>query len=260
MLLRFGEITLSFVALAAFLVTIEVGYRIGWRHRSENSEDAKSHITALQTALLGLLALLLGFNFAMASARFDSRKALIQDEVNAIGSAYLRAELLPPEQAQQLIPALRGYLDTRINFMQAGGDEMEVKAMSKEAARADARIWELTEKIVADNPGSWSQSFFAQSVNEMINVKWKRSAALDNHVPEEVIYLLFLVAIGALGFIAYSYGIRGTRRHFSTAFFAVLISFVLATILDFDRPNGGFIQVSDEEMLRLKAAISEQGG
>lgn len=88
----------------------------------------------------------------------------------------------------------------------------------------------------------------------MVNVKWKRYEMLDNHVPEPVLYLLFTVAVGALGFIGYDYGLSG-GRHGSTAIFAVLIALVLATILDFDRPRGGFIRVGEEGMLRLQAAF-----
>jgi len=80
---------------------------------------------------------------------------------------------------------------------------------------------------------------------------------LDNHVPEPVIHLLFTVAVGALGFIGYGYGLTGQRRHGSTAILAVLIAMVLATILDFDRPRGGFIRVSEEGMLRLQTAFEQ---
>ena len=89
----------------------------------------------------------------------------------------------------------------------------------------------------------------------MVNVKWKRRAMLDNHVPEPVLYLLFTVAVGALGFIGYGYGLTGRRRHASTAIFAVLIGLVLATILDFDRPRGGLIRVGEEGMLRLQTSF-----
>jgi hypothetical protein len=257
MLSHFNEITLFFLAVVIFLITIEVGYRTGRRYRLRSDEEGYRHINALQTALVGLLALLLGFNFALASSRFDSRKALIQDESNAIWTAYLRAQLLPPAQAQLMLPALRAYLATRIEFMRAGGDEVEVEAARAEVGRGDARLWDLTKKMLTTETSTWRESSFVQSLNEMLDVKWKRRAALENHVPEPVIHLLFLVAIGSFGFIAYNYGATGRRRHLSTAIFALLIALVLAIILDFDRPNGGFIRVSDEEMVRLKAAMQE---
>ena len=72
-----------------------------------------------------------------------------------------------------------------------------------------------------------------------------------------MLYLLFTVAASALGFISYGYGLSGRRQHKSTAVFALLIALVLATILDFDRPSGGFIQVSGESLRRLETAIAK---
>jgi hypothetical protein len=113
--------------------------------------------------------------------------------------------------------------------------------------------------MVAEDTGGSQVSLFIESLNEMLDVKWKRRAMLDNHVPEPVLYLLFTVAVGALGFIGYGYGygLNGGRRHRSTAIFAVLIALVLATILDFDQPRGGFIRVGEEGMLQLQKAFEQ---
>jgi hypothetical protein len=92
----------------------------------------------------------------------------------------------------------------------------------------------------------------------MINLNEKRRAALDNHVPEVVIHLLFVVAVGAMGFIAYGYGLTGRRRHGSTAIFALLIALVLTIIVDLDQPRTGVIRVGEESMLRLKADLGQK--
>ena len=111
--------------------------------------------------------------------------------------------------------------------------------------------------MVTNGAGGSQLGLFIQSLNEMVNVKWKRQAMLHNHVPEPVLYLLFTVAVGALGFIGYGYGLTGRRRHASTAIVAVLIALVLATILDFDSPRGGFIRVGEESMLRLQTDFEQ---
>jgi hypothetical protein len=77
--------------VAAFCAAMELAFRLGRRHSARSDDTTRSHVTGLQAALLVLLALLLGFNFAMAVARFDARKALLQEEVNAINTTYLRA-------------------------------------------------------------------------------------------------------------------------------------------------------------------------
>ena len=81
--------------------------------------------------------------------------------------------------------------------------------------------------------------------------------ALENHVPESVIHLLFAVAVIALGFVAYGCGLTGQRRQGLNATFALLIAIVLASILDIDRPRRGIIQVSQVSMVRLKNALDQ---
>jgi hypothetical protein len=248
------EVVLFFATVAAFVVAIEICFRIGRRHGRGEDDALKSHFAALQAALLGLLALLLGFNFAMAASRFDARKALIQDEVNTIRTTWLRARLLPVTHAPKFEELVRSYVAARIEFMRAGVDEALLAAASAEASYLEEQLWVRTTSMVREDsapPKAW----FVQALNEMIVVNDKRRAALDNHVPHLVLDLLFTVGLGAMGFIGYGSGLAGRRRHVSTAIFAVLIALVFATIVDLDRPRTGFIRVGEDRMLELKAAL-----
>lgn len=258
MLWRFNEIALFLAAVAAFLAVIEICFRLGRRRSNRNDDSMKSHFNALQAALLGLLALLLGFNFAMAGSRFEVRKTLLVDEVNAIRTAYLRAQLLPPPYQQEFMAMLRAYAAARIDFLRAGIDQSLLEAANSNASRIEAQLWTSTGAMVSQDPNGSPKQMFIQSLNDLINVSEKRRAALDNHVPEVVIHLLFVVAVGAMGFIAYGYGLTGRRRHGSTAIFAVLIALVLTIILDLDQPRTGFIRVTEDSMLRLKTDLEQK--
>ena len=108
---------------------------------------------------------------------------------------------------------------------------------------------------VAEGPISPPTVLVIQSLNEMFNANEKRRAALDNHVPQIVISLLVVVALGALGLIAYGYGLTGCRRHGSTALFALLIAMVFTIIVGMDQPRSGLVRVGEESMLRLKESI-----
>ena len=108
-LYRVNEWVILGVSITLFLVAIEAGFRLGRRNRLSVSEHAKSQINTIQGAMLGLLALLLGFTFAMAISRFEVRKQLVLDEANAIGTTFLRAQLLPQPQRQELSNLLRQY-------------------------------------------------------------------------------------------------------------------------------------------------------
>jgi len=250
------EIILFFIVVAIFCVVLELAFRLGRHHRAHSNDSTRSHLTVLQTALLGLLALLLGFNFAMASSRFEARKTLIQDEVTVIGSTYLRAKLLPSDLRGKVSALLKDYVSARIEFMRAGTDEKRLKAASASSRTIEDQLWNLAVAAEAQGEATAAMNLVIQSLTDVYNVNEKRRAEQDDHVPATVINLLLVVAIGALGFIAYSYGLGHRRRHGSTAVFAILIAMVFTITLDLDQPRSGFIRVGEESMLRLQEDLN----
>jgi hypothetical protein len=255
MLWGIDEVVLFVVAISAFYTVLELAFRLGRRHHDPTDDAAKSHASALQAALLGLLALLLGFNFAMAVSRFDARKTLIQDEVSAISSTLLRAQLLPPPQRKEVTELIRAYVAARVDFTRAGNDARLIDVAHTAAAGIERQLWAQATAMAAQNPSAIPTGLLLQSLTDVINVNERRRAALDNHVPETILYLLFGVSIGALAFIAYGYGLTGRRRHATTMIFAFLIAVVFTIILDLDQPRSGFIQVGEESMLRLQERL-----
>ena len=250
------EIILFFIVVAIFCVVLELAFRLGRHHRAHSNDSTRSHLTVLQTALLGLLALLLGFNFAMATSRFEARKTLIQDEVTVIGSTYLRAKLLPSGLRGKVSALLKDYVSARIEFMRAGTDEKRLKAASASSRTIEDQLWNLAAAAEAQGEATAAMNLVIQSLTDVYNVNEKRRAEQDDHVPATVINLLLVVAIGALGFIAYSYGLGHRRRHGSTAVFAILIAMVFTITLDLDQPRSGFIRVGEESMLRLQEDLN----
>ncbi|MEO8308709.1 MAG: hypothetical protein ABI616_11795 [Pseudomonadota bacterium] len=104
-----NEYLLLVILVAIYWGATELGFRLArWRGATVD-EAGKSHVSSLQGALLGLLALLLGFSFSMAISRYDTRRSLVLEEANAIGTTYLRAGFLPSEQgneARRLLPPM----------------------------------------------------------------------------------------------------------------------------------------------------------
>ena len=109
-------------SMVFFLLGDEVGFRLGRWKRPKVDEDARSQIITIQGAMLGLLALLLGFTFSMAMSRFEVRKQQVLDESNAIGTTYLRAQLMPEPPRKEVSDLLRRYVEVRLQFYQAGID------------------------------------------------------------------------------------------------------------------------------------------
>jgi hypothetical protein len=242
------ELVLLLACFAGLLLVLEAGFRLGLRHRGKEIGKERTHLGTLQSALFGLLSLLLGFNFAMAASRFDTRNSLVQDEVNAIGTVSLRARLLPAEDRAAVLGLLKSYASSRV----AAG------AGNAQSSRIREQLSELGTRIYSrENPPA-AADLFITSLTDMGNTAWKRHSALENHVPALTIALLLTVAAGSLGFHSYACGITGIRRHVSSGIFALMISLVLATIVDLDQPQSGLIQVREGSMYRLQAALEAQ--
>jgi hypothetical protein len=249
------EPRLFLIVFLMLCAVLEIAFRLGRRDHADHNEQERAHLNALQAALLGLLALLLGFNFAMAASRFDARKTLIQDEVAAIRTSYLRAQLLPIEERQDVTDLLRAYVNARIDFIQAGENRVAIERADARAQAIEGQLWMLTTMLAVRRSDALPTGLFIPSLNDMINVNERRRAAIENHVPETVLYLLMFVAMSSFGFIAYGYGLTDRRRHGSTALFALIIAIVLTIILDLDRPRSGLIRVGEESLVRLRDSL-----
>ncbi|MGV2862578.1 bestrophin-like domain [Achromobacter sp. AGC39] len=257
MLRNFNESYLFFIGVIVLLGVIELCFLLGRKQRKPADEAHKTHISALQTALLGLLALLLGFTFAMSVTRFEARKNLVLEEANAIGNAYWRSQLIAPAAREKIPPLLLEYIRAALELHDAENDTQRFDAANVTTRRIERQIRAITAAS-ADNPPAIATIMFIQAINEMAQVNEKRRVALENHVPEPVFYLLFIVSIGAVGFIAYGTGLHNRRRLVSTGLFAALIALVLTFIVDIDQPGTGVIQVSQESMERMQKTLESE--
>lgn len=259
MLWGINELALLLAFLAAFLVSIEIGFRVGLHLSDRSNESDHAHANALLAAMLGLLALLLGFTFFMAQSRFDARKSLVLEEANAIGTTFLRSKFLPPEQRQVAQGLLRAHVSARLAFYSAGIDAARLDKANAESARIEGQLWALAAEAASQDPRSLPTSLFIESLNDVIDLHEKRLVAFENRVPETVLLLLLAVSAASLGLLGYGCGLTRRRRLASNALFAFLVVLVLTTILDLDRPRRGLIQVAQDPLVRLQVALDRDG-
>src|SRR5436190_10843043 len=127
-------LVIAAVLLALMAISIEAGFRIGARAQSSTSESLISQVKAMQASLLGLLALLLGFTFSIASDLFNTRSNTVVDEANAIRTVYRRTELLPESSRGEVRAALRKYVSSRAQESELASTEHSKRdAMLKES-------------------------------------------------------------------------------------------------------------------------------
>lgn len=232
--------------------SVELGYRIGVRTTKREAPD-NAHLGAVQGAILGLLGLLLGFSFAGASSRFIERQDLIVREANAIGTAYLRADLLNEPHRAALKTEVLKYADLRIALYDARKAD-RLAAVSTQCIEQHEAVWKAAIAGVREMPSV--SNGVLPSVNEMIDLHSVRSALIRRHLPIPVAAALGLCAVVALATVGFSGGLSKRRNGWLTWSLALLFAVVLWVTLDLDYPRRGLIRVSNQPMLDLRASMN----
>lgn len=243
------EGTLAVAILALLVGSLEIGFRLGRRRadRGGSAAVASAQIGAIQGALLGLVGLLLGFSFAAAASRFLERQDLIVRDANAIGTAHLRADLLPDPHRDELKRALEEYAIHRVDpEVLFGAATPRVRA---EVARLHDRIWSAARDGVRSEPTA--MVVVLDAVNEVIDVHALRLSAGGKHLPPLVLGLLFGASVLALLVIGYGCGLVRDRKAPMSVSLAVLIGAPLWTTIDLDHPRRGLLRLSDAPLLDL---------
>ena len=247
----------SILIVGSLFVTImiahEICFQIGKRYQKKTDHEVKSQTSAIQAGILGLLALLLGFTFNMSLQRFDSRSYAVINEANAIGTALLRTKLLPKPYDSITEDLLQKYVDLRIEISKVDLTMLEKrKTINEETIRIQNQIWEYSIKAAEIDPRPVTTGYFITSLNDVIDTRGERNAILQRHIPELILFLLFIVFIIGGALMGYTSGLGLTRAYIPTVMFTLLIVLVVFIIIDLDRPKRGFIQVKQDSLIELK--------
>jgi len=210
----------------------------------------RSDFDLLRAGALTLLALIIGFSFAMAVSRYDQRKNLEEAEANAIGTEYLRADLLPAEDAARVRDLLRRYIDLRISYYETK-DQRRVREIDADTAKVQADMWSVVVNVAKDTP---SVALARWGMNEVINSQGYTQAAWWNRIPITAWVLMVIVAIVCNLLLGYG-------EHSTTWFLLILpvivsISFFL--IFDIDSPRTGLIRNLPENLLAQQQSMKAE--
>jgi len=251
-----NSLLISGILFASMLIAIEVGYLLGRPNEARINESSRTHVGAIQASLLGVLALLLGFTFSLSLQRFDNRSQAVVDEANAIGTSYLRAQLLPTTLRPEVQTLLRHYVDLRVKGGAISLDKEEQRdVMIAKTNKLLDELWRYARRAAEEDGRPMTAGLFIQSVNDLIDSYGRRDAALNRHVPELVLFLLFGTFLLTGGVVGYAAGVGGHRPSFVTDILVVLIVVLTFIIVDLDRPRRGLIRVSQSSLIDLGVAI-----
>jgi hypothetical protein len=255
--------TTEFIIIVIFFVLMlaatEIGFRLGRKSEANTPEKTKSLVSTVGGAILAVLGLLLGFTMSMAVTRFEARKQLVLDEANAIGNSYLRTELLPVLEGAEIASILRDYINVRVQYGTTGNDPARLDSLRTQTVSLQDEFWKRAVAYGQKNSNPLAASLLLQSLNQSIDLESARRMALQNHVPESVIYVDGIVGMLAAMLVGYTFGLNGRRQIFSMCVLALAVTVVLAQIIDLDQPRSGLIRVSQQPMIDLQHARGNAG-
>jgi len=238
------------------LLLLEAGRRIGIRRAAADPEGARAGVATVDGAVFGLLGLLVAFTFSGAAARFDARRALIIEETNAIGTAYLRLDLLPPAAQPALRASFQRYVDSRLEVYRKLPNIEEAKAELGRSAIMQGEIWSAA--LAASREGASSASMLLlPALNQMIDITTTRTMASEVHPPAVIFVMLGGLALASS--LLAGYGMAGgkTRSWIHMLGFAGIMAVSVYVIVDLEFPRLGLIRVDafDQALVELRESM-----
>ena len=269
----YSEIALPALSILQTLVVLVLvlpaaallGWRLGrGRRRRRLAAGQEIDMVVGETtlgAILAILGLLLAFSFGHALSQFETRKAAMIDEAAALGTAFLRADVLDEPGRTELQQALLAYAETRLPRQDAQtASPAEVTAFLNRTLRAQATLWPLTLEATAPPTPAATQSFVASAVNEVIDMHLYRLAALTEPISDFAYSMMLASALAALFLLGDRAGMLGRALTWRTFVLSAFLTVVMITIVDLQRAGSGVIRI-DETPLRatiydMRAALA----
>ena len=240
-------------ALALFVLWLST--RIGssfLKRRRKLEEGVREDFGIILAATLTLLGLIIGFSFSMAISRYDQRKNYEEAEANAIGTEYVRADLLPAADAAKVRALLKNYLDQRVLFYTTR-DEQQLRQINARTAQLQTELWSAVLAPAAAQPTPMV-ALAVSGMNDVLNSQGYTQAAWWNRIPLAAWVLMAAIAICCNVLVGY-----GARHAEAEGFLLLVLPLVVSIsfflIADIDSPRGGIIRVHPQNLESLAQSL-----
>jgi hypothetical protein len=250
---RLSSWELWLIVAGVVFVFVGIGYGLGLLLR-KHAETLREPVGTVQGALLALIGLILAFGLTLAIGRYDSRRTAVVDDANAIGTTFLRAQMLPEPIRTESLRLIVRYTDASISLSKAVPTTPAFAQAVAEENVLIRRLWRLAGEDMATDPRGNASRLYVETLNEMINMQTIRVAALNNRIPGAVLLLEVLGTAFAFGLMALYTAMLG-RGETMVGLAAALVSVLLLITLDLDRPTRGVITVPDSPLVSLRASM-----
>ena len=240
----FHPLVLGIFIVAGFSIIIEIGYRAGKRIGGGEGLSKHPVEASVTTAILSLMAFMLGFSFATVASRHANRRNLVMEDSNAAGTLYLRADFLPEEHIKPTKNLIREYVQIRAEAAKTRKVEDITPALER-CSEIQSELWKIAVKA-RNQTTNTTLNLFIGSLNELIDTDAKRqNVALVNRLPAALWYTLTFLGTVAITMIGLSSGLHGRRSRVATSALIVSFSVVIVLIIDLDRPVRSLFKTGD---------------
>jgi hypothetical protein len=251
-------LSLALGLFLGMLLAIEVGRRLGMKSQTDDQKTDKAAAGLIDGAIFGLMGLLIAFTFSGAASRLDHRRDLVINEANAIGTAYLRLNLLPTESQPPLRDLFRQYLDARLDVFQKLPDMAAAEASLLRANQLQNQIWPMAVDACQASGSVPATTLLLSALNEMFDMATLRTmTSRVMHPPVVIFIMLFALALLSSLLAGYSMGSNRDSNRFHVIGFAAIIAVTVYVILDIEYPRAGFIRVDavDQVLIELRSSM-----
>jgi ABC-type nitrate/sulfonate/bicarbonate transport system substrate-binding protein len=239
------------------MLSIESGFALGKSNRDKIQDEQVTPIATVVGAVLALMAFVIAFTFGSANTRFDARKVALLDDVTAIQTAYLRANLIPEPQRTTVRNLLRDYVQARAGIVYAYGQPETLRLVQERAEALQDLMWSHVEDLSEAEAGSRVYILFAQALNNVFTLHTKRVVLGAYYRIPSAMWLALIFASGVAMFaVGFQFGVGGTRRiHTANLSLSVTFALVMVLAFDLDRAGEGLMAVNQQPMIDLHQSM-----
>lgn len=247
-------LALYIITATGVFLSIMIGFGVGSyiQHKRKSINDVK--LGSIIGAMLGLLAFILAFTFGAATSHYDTKKQLLLDEVNAIGTTVLRTDFLPETKRSEAKDLLKKYVDMRVDVLK---NPKMLPQLLIESEKIQSQLWLQVSLGTNKETDPIRLGLYIQSLNEVIDLHTKRvTVGLQYRIPGVIWVTLYFITILTMLAVGYEFGLSGVSNIIISLILALAFSAVIVLIADLDRGAGGTLQVDQRPIIELQQKLN----
>jgi hypothetical protein len=245
--------TVALILMALVGAATAVGYLLG-RYLRAHEARLREPFGVLQAALLGVVGLILAFGLTLAVGRYEDRRAATVTEANAIGTTYLRAQLVAEPARSRSLELLRRYTDRALQVSREVPGSAGMRRTTAAEGALQRRLWHVAGEVIGVAPLASAPRLYVDSLNATFDAQSARLSSLNNRVPGAVLALEVFGAAMAIGLLALHISVLG-RGLVAMLAAAALVTLLLLVTFDLDRPTRGLITIPSAPLVSVRASM-----